>query len=331
MKKILLIISIVSLFAISTIMILNAYDVVGKEKKVQSNIKLIGDIDLAEIITSIKSGKKDSSNSVIINNAEDTVSNNNIFINNTNIIRDEYSNKEEDFIIDIDKYVIAERESSITIVIDDCGNTLSRYKEYIDLARKYNITFAIMPDSPHATKFDSLCYESGVNTIIHVPMQNRDAKYFGEKTIIKTYMDYEEISNLLDYSFNIIPNATGINNHTGSLATADVNTVSSVVRFLKTKDKYFFDSLTTGGSVVSLVASNEHIKTAKRDIFLDNVDTYEAVLNQWKALIKLAKKNGNAIAIGHYWSENTFYVLSNELPNIYKEGIITKNIKEVVK
>lgn len=219
-------------------------------------------------------------------------------------------------------------KNRISIIIDDTGNTLDNIEEYFSLAKKYNITFSILPDSPYAYKIASLAHENNITVMLHMPMESEVS--FGEKTVIKTFMDKDVIFSLLDHAFSNVPYAEGLNNHTGSVATKDKKTISYVVEYLKDNNKYFLDSVTGAKSVVYDTALLNGVKTAKRDIFLDNEHDYNKISSQWDKLINIAKENGYAIAIGHYQSKETFAFFNNKLPNLEKDDIVTVSIKDLL-
>jgi hypothetical protein len=68
---------------------------------------------------------------------------------------------------------------------------------------------------------------------------------------------------------------------------------------IKGRGLFFIDSLTSFNSVGLPLARELKIKTAKRDIFLDNDQDQTQILAQIGKAIALAQRNGGAIAIGH--------------------------------
>jgi polysaccharide deacetylase 2 family uncharacterized protein YibQ len=94
-----------------------------------------------------------------------------------------------------------------------------------------------------------------------------------------------------------VPGAVGVNNHEGSRFTAEEAGLVPVMARLWEKDLFFFDSRTGARSKGEGVAKDMGVMTAGRDIFLD--DDRDAVAVQLAALVRQAKRNGVAIAIGH--------------------------------
>ena len=162
-----------------------------------------------------------------------------------------------------------------------------------------------------------------------MPMEG--SSYFGEKTLIKTSMNRNEIFNLLDYSFSKVPYAKGLNNHTGSIASLNKDIVSYMLEYATYNNKYFVDSYTIAGSLIYDMALECNVKTAKRSIFLDNDRDYNSIMRQWRELIRLSKENGGAIGIGHYQSENTLKVLNENIDKlIIYDNIISIKVEEVL-
>lgn len=221
-----------------------------------------------------------------------------------------------------------ESSNFISIIIDDSGNTLENIDRYFDLASKYGITFAVLPDSSHSIDFSCSAHSNNINIILHMPMEGKE--YFGEQTIIRTGMSREEVFNLLDYSFSRVPYANGMNNHTGSVASKDYDIVSYMLDYAKHYNKYFIDSYTVAESLIHQMALSNNVKTAKRSVFLDNDRDYDSIMKQWRELIKLSKEHGIAVGIGHYQSTETLNILENNLPLLEKDGIISVNISEIL-
>ena len=73
-------------------------------------------------------------------------------------------------------------------------------------------------------------------------------------------------------------------------------------RLFKALKKYnfvFVDSRTTAKSVAKKYAIKYGMPYIVRNTFLDNEKDYKYIQNQLKKVIKIAKKRGYAIAIGH--------------------------------
>jgi hypothetical protein len=107
------------------------------------------------------------------------------------------------------------------------------------------------------------------------------------------------IFEVLDRDLSEIPFAAGVNNHMGSRFTESEEKMTIVLAELKRRGLYFIDSRTTASSVAFKVARKMALRTARRDVFLDNSLSGKAIKRQMERLLSLARHRGWAIGIGH--------------------------------
>ncbi|GAI33935.1 unnamed protein product, partial [marine sediment metagenome] len=112
-------------------------------------------------------------------------------------------------------------------------------------------------------------------------------------------MDREMILEVLDRNLSQIPFVAGVNNHMGSRFTESEEKMRIVLAELKRRGLYFIDSKTTARSVAYRVAREMALRTASRDIFLDNSLSENALKIQMERLLSLSRHRGWAIGIGH--------------------------------
>jgi polysaccharide deacetylase 2 family uncharacterized protein YibQ len=100
--------------------------------------------------------------------------------------------------------------------------------------------------------------------------------------------------------------------------------MATVLKILKKEGLFFIDSRTTPRTVAYQMAKSMNIKTAERDVFLEDIGngdtTYEYTLSQINRLIQKAKQNGKAIAIGHPY-RTTFAGIRDSIDKIREAGI----------
>jgi hypothetical protein len=87
---------------------------------------------------------------------------------------------------------------------------------------------------------------------------------------------------------------------------------------LKQKHLYFVDSRTTPQTLCKPSARLLQIPFAQRDIFLDHRQETQFIRKQIDQLIRIARRNGYAVAIGHPHLI-TYEVLREMLPDLQKE------------
>ena len=96
-----------------------------------------------------------------------------------------------------------------------------------------------------------------------------------------------------------VPHAIGVNNHMGSRFTEDRQAMHAFLEVIRSEGMFFVDSTTSAESIGMDEAREMGIRTARRNVFLDNVHTQEDICRQLKELISIARKKGWAIGIGH--------------------------------
>lgn len=213
----------------------------------------------------------------------------------------------------------------IVLIIDDLGfdgQPLERV-----MALDPNINVAILPNGTRASEFAQRLHARGFEVLCHLPMQPRGRETPGRNAILASMTD-DEIATTTRRNIEAVPYARGVNNHMGSLATADRRVMTSVIGAMP-DGMYFIDSRTGGASVAASVAREMNVRTATRNVFLDDVATEQAVRKQLAELAAAAEKRGVAIGIGHPYPV-TLRVLADELPALKARGFRLVRASSVV-
>jgi polysaccharide deacetylase 2 family uncharacterized protein YibQ len=184
----------------------------------------------------------------------------------------------------------------LAIIIDDCGQW--PVTEHGFVALPFPVTLSVLPHVRFGSAIARAASAAGKGVILHLPMQTISGEYPGPGTITTTMPD-AEIRNEVASDLAELPQARGVNNHEGSLATQDSRVMGDVMDVLAHDGRFFIDSRTSNASVGESVARDRGVPTASRDIFLDNVDSEPAIEAQLQAAIAQARATGSAIAIGH--------------------------------
>ncbi len=186
----------------------------------------------------------------------------------------------------------------IAIIIDDLGYD----KRHAKILYKINkqITLAIIPHQAYSAQMAKNAVSRGQEVLIHLPMEPHNYKQYGKlPNMLLESMGVAALKEKLKYQLEDIPQAVGVNNHMGSLLTEDKNKMTLILMQLKKRRLFFIDSRTSHDTKAYITAKKLDIKSAKRDIFLDNENNLGAISKQLKKLVLLAKQSGKAIAIGH--------------------------------
>ena len=192
----------------------------------------------------------------------------------------------------------------LVIIIDD---VVSKSQKDKILNIGYPITMAFLPPkSGH--KESAIIAQNLPFHMIHFPMQASKNFKNIEVNTLNISDSYETIEARVKQLRVLYPNATYTNNHTGSVFTENYEAMDKLFRALKKYNFIFVDSRTTPNSVAKELSIKYQMPYIVRDTFLDNDRSFTAIQNQLKDAIRVAKKQGFAIAIGHPY-EVTFQVL----------------------
>ena len=207
---------------------------------------------------------------------------------------------------------------SIAIIIDDLGDKLSWGKKVVALPGK--VTLSFLPHAPHSNTLANRAHALGKEVMLHLPMETVTGKYLGPGGLT-LHMTEEELKTTTRKALDSIPHVKGINNHMGSLLTRHPGSMGWLMQVIKKQEKlYFIDSRTTAHSIAGKIAAENGLPTALRDVFLDDVRDKSSIRKEFKKLLRLARKNGSAIGIGHPRRE-TIEVLKKEISKLDSKGI----------
>ncbi|MCK7491912.1 MAG: divergent polysaccharide deacetylase family protein [Comamonadaceae bacterium] len=179
-----------------------------------------------------------------------------------------------------------------------------------------------MPNTPYADEAMEIATQNGHESIIHVPME--PATYPRENPgdhAIFIQQSAGEISRRIERFIKKLPDCIGINNHMGSLATADEPAMQAVMQTLRKHKLIFVDSRTTGNSIAYKVAQKNLVSAFKRDIFLDEPDLTEA--NMTKKLAEcqtVAQSKSYVVAIMHCHTDKHLNYLKKFIARAEAEG-----------
>ncbi len=214
----------------------------------------------------------------------------------------------------------------IAIVIDDIGYH-QRDLSAIDIPGE--LTFSILPHTPFADDFAIQARAKGKELMLHLPMEAKSGKALGPGGLTTT-MTKHEFQTTLRHALSSMPGVRGVNNHMGSLLTAQTTPMEWTMDVLKDHQVAFFlDSKTTQHSKAQLAAEQAGIANVARHVFLDNIPSEEYIHLRFLQLARLAKQQDFAIAIAHPYPETLAY-LKKALPTLAEQGIRLVPISELV-
>jgi len=150
-------------------------------------------------------------------------------------------------------------------------------------------------------------------------MESQNGQYPGPGTLFADMSD-AELGELIAANAATVPGIVGINNHMGSKGTEDERIVAQVLTFARRNSLFFLDSRTTANTVVPRIISGYGVPLAERDVFLDNERTREYITEAIEEGMRIARRQGHAVLIGHVWTEELAQILSEQYPAIIEAG-----------
>lgn len=134
--------------------------------------------------------------------------------------------------------------------------------------------------------------------MVHFPMQA--VSFNDEEPETLHICDSEEkIANRIKELKRLYPRVCYMNNHTGSKFTSDTASMEKLLPLLKKEGIIFVDSRTIGTTKAPKVSKKYGLRYLGRDVFLDHHNGVANIKKQIREAVKLAKRHGSAIAIGH--------------------------------
>lgn len=185
----------------------------------------------------------------------------------------------------------------VAIIIDDLGQDLKLAEEISSLPAK--ITFAVMPGLPNSKKVAHLAKKTSREVLLHLPMEHRGKNGKQAPGVLRSDMTPMDFLDTLNGNLASVPGAVGVNNHEGSSLTENKEAMKFLMAELKARELFFLDSFTSSDSVGYITAKEFGLRTARRDVFLDNDINQDAIRKQLEELSRMAKEHGRAIGIGH--------------------------------
>ncbi len=192
------------------------------------------------------------------------------------------------------KIIVRSKKPLLAIIIDDVSfkQDVLRIKEL-----PFKVTPSFFPPTKRHPNTPKLAKEFSFY-MVHFPMEAYNYPHPEPKTLlVSSPISFIEkrVKNIKKW----FPRDRFVNNHTGSKFTSNYGAMVRLYKVLIKNHLIFVDSRTSAKSVAGVVAKKFHQKLLSRDVFLDDIQNRNYIRNQLKLAVKIAKKRGYAIAIGH--------------------------------
>jgi polysaccharide deacetylase 2 family uncharacterized protein YibQ len=186
----------------------------------------------------------------------------------------------------------------LAVIIDDLGYDLRVARSFIQL--DLPLSFSVLPSAPFTKRIVKEANKAECELILHLPMEPKNYPSVNPGPgALYLSMDERGIRQTLDGDLREIEGVKGVNNHMGSSFTENTEKMLIVLKYLKEKELFFVDSLTTSRSVGFKLARKIGLPTAGRSVFLDNELSQKAIRIQIDRLLSIARHSGDVIGIGH--------------------------------
>ena len=181
------------------------------------------------------------------------VESNSIAEKTSSIIEETKKNEEKSSARDIPNFPQARNNAKLVFIFDDGGHNMQQLEKCVTLP--FPVTVAVLPRLSHSAQAAERVRKSGNEVILHQPMQSVNLNVNPGDGAITPDMDEEKIrSTVLANIYEIWP-ISGLNNHEGSLITADAEKIAAVMQICSQQEIYFLDSRTNSDSKVRYVSS----------------------------------------------------------------------------
>ncbi len=221
----------------------------------------------------------------------------------------------------------SEQPPAIAIIIDDLGNDWRLGEAAVNLPGP--VTLAFLPHTAHTHDQAERAYAQGKEIMLHLPMESHNGEPLGPGGL-SLHMTEQGFGSTLKDDLATVPHVVGINNHMGSLLTRHPGAMGWLMQGMREHGELFFvDSRTTGRTVAERTAREYAVPSARRSVFLDNEPDPDAIRRQFRQLLRLARRRGTAIGIGHPRKE-TMQVLADELAKLDATDVQLVPVSQII-
>lgn len=184
----------------------------------------------------------------------------------------------------------------LIIIVDDMGLGRAAYDAVMALPGPLTLSF--LPYADDLQRMADGARSRGDAVLLHLPMEPAGGADPGPHSLSAS-MDQQELFNALSWNLSRFDGFVGVNNHMGSKFTRDPQAMKRVLAYLRQRNLFFIDSVTTGSSVAAEAGAAVGAEVYARDVFLDAEPGAEFVRRQLALAEEIARKTGYAVVICH--------------------------------
>jgi len=216
----------------------------------------------------------------------------------------------------------------IVIVIDDMGLDRPRSRRVVDLPAPLTLSWLPyardLPDQAQAAR------GRGHELMLHLPMEPMSGGLDPGPNALLTTLAEESIRRRTVAALDSFGGYVAVNNHMGSRFTTWRPGVETALKEMRARGLAWLDSRTHAQSVGGMVAEELGMPHVDRHVFLDDVDSLDAVRQQLAETERVARRQGVAIAIGHP-HDATIKALAEWLPTLRGKSFVQGPVSAAIK
>lgn len=193
----------------------------------------------------------------------------------------------------------ARNGATLVLVLDDAGRSAENVRRYTALP--FPLTVAVLPRLPQSRACADVARSAGKEVILHQPMQAMNPRLDPGEGAIRAAMGGAEIAAVIQENLaELGPGIVGMNNHEGSLITADAVRIGMVLDVCRERGIYFLDSRTTAETKAPQAALERDMAIfEKAGPYIDNEIDRDKMLARLYETLAYANEHGRAVVIGH--------------------------------
>jgi polysaccharide deacetylase 2 family uncharacterized protein YibQ len=221
-----------------------------------------------------------------------------------------------------------EASAKLAIIIDDLGYDGGLARRFLEIGAP--LSFSVLPHGTFSDRIARRVHEAGRELLLHLPMEPKGYPEVepGAGALLVGMTDVEFVQ-ILRKNLDSLPYIIGVNNHMGSRLCEHEEKMRLIMQELKSRSLFFLDSRTSSETKAYSVAQQLNVPSAKRDVFLDNIQSPKAIRSQVNRLIQLARLRGEAIGIAHP-HEATLAVLKEAIQSLSGKGVELVPVSQII-
>jgi polysaccharide deacetylase 2 family uncharacterized protein YibQ len=215
----------------------------------------------------------------------------------------------------------------VAIVVDDTGNGAS----YLPSWQKIDapLTFSVFPWPPLSQQLADTLYADGYEIMMHVPTDNMPPHTDAGPGQLSTGMTRAQVFQTLDADVANVPHVVGFNNHEGGRGCDQLDLMTYEVEWAKSKGLFVVDSASSAHDKVTQACLALGLPKRLNEVFIDHQNDPPYIRSAMRELATIARKNGTAIGICHWFRPNTPSVVGEMITTLRAEGIHFAFVKDI--